>query len=454
MTLTLGPDEGINNNVVLAGSPGVTNSAAVFSASAQTPGAINATRVVGLVLDNATRPMSNILCVIANTTRATVTDQQGQFAISGAPVGAIRLLVDAQNRGYPGEWHSLQFNMVTVSGRDTSLDRPIYMVQVDTNSAAIAGGDQDVTLHLKDFPGAYLTVYAHSVRNDQGQPVTNRVTWTQVNNERIPMAPPQGSQPILTTAILPAGLRFNPPAKICIPNSGLPPGQILELYGFDHDIGSFVSVGTATVSGDGSMICSDAGFGIVKSGWHPFVPPPPPKTCAGGCDDNNPCTKDECIDGKCVHTPLTIAATKANGCKGCNSGTPIPPKTDAQCCSTESFAGGFVVCCNGVKLACAGSSFNGTSKAQMVLRQCVLLHEQEHYKHIDCPTGGNECDTTRPPFKPGQDPGQGECDASHVEVSCLQSANCGGDAACEAAVAARIAQMKMYGNANKAGCFP
>jgi hypothetical protein len=280
VTLTLGPDEGINNNVVLAGSPGVTNSSAVFTASGQTPGAVNATRVVGLVLDNANRPMSNILCVIANTTRAAVTDQQGQFAISRAPVGAIRLVVDAQNRGYPGEWHALTFNMVTVAGRDTSLDRPIYMVQVDSDSAAMAGGDQDVTLYLKDFPGAYLTVYAHSVRNDQGQPVTNRVTWTQVNAERIPMAPPQGSQPILTTAILPAGLRFNPPAKMCIPNSGLPPGQILELYGFDHDIGSFVSVGTATVSSDGSLICSHPGFGVVKSGWHPYVPPPPPCTAA------------------------------------------------------------------------------------------------------------------------------------------------------------------------------
>ena len=164
-----------------------------------------------------------------------------------------------------------------------SLDRPIYMLQVDSDSAAMAGGDKDVTLRLKDFPGATLTVFAHSLRNDQGQPITNRVTWTQVNAERIPMSPPQGSQPILTTAILPAGMRFDPPAKMCIPNSGLPPGQILELYGFDHDIGSFVSVGTATVSSDGSMICSDPGFGIVKSGWHPFVPPPPPCTpvCSG-----------------------------------------------------------------------------------------------------------------------------------------------------------------------------
>jgi len=171
----------------------------------------------------------------------------GTIAISQLRWGLF-VVVDAQNRGYPGEWHALTFQHGHGGGRDNSLDRPIYMVQVDSDSAAMAGGDQDVTPALEGFPGATLTVFAHSLRNDQGQPITNRVTWTQVNAERIPMAPPQGSQPILTTAILPTGMRFNPPAKMCIRTNGLPAGQILELYGFDHDIGSFVAVGTSDVS--------------------------------------------------------------------------------------------------------------------------------------------------------------------------------------------------------------
>ena len=273
---TLGAVAGVNNNVVIATVAGVSNSAAIFTASGQTPGLVSDTRVVGLVLDNANRPMTNILCRLENTLLVTVTDSQGQFILANAPVGSVRLNVDARNRGYPGEWHSLQFDLVTVAGRDTSLDRPIYMLPVDLDSAVLAGGAQDVTLHLKGVPGSSLTIFAHSLRDATGQPITNQVTWTQVNAERIPMAPPQGSQPILTSAILPAGYRFNPPAKLCIPNSGLPPGQILELYGFDHDIGAFVSVGTATVSADGSQICSNPGFGVVKSGWHPVVPPPPP----------------------------------------------------------------------------------------------------------------------------------------------------------------------------------
>src|SRR5262249_37892443 len=157
--------------------------------------------------------------------------------------------------------------------------------------------------------------------------------------------------------------------------------------------------------------------------------PQPPTTCTGSCDDGNRCTDDSCSNGSCVHTPKTEAQTKANGCKGCASGTPKEPQTDAQCCASDSFAAGFVVSCNGKKLACAGSGFNGTSKGQVILRDCALAHEREHFKHVDCPTGADECKTTRPGFKPGQDPGQAECDASKVGVVCLQNSNCMGDAA-------------------------
>ncbi len=44
------------------------------------------------------------------------------------------------------------------------------------------------------------------------------------------------------------------------PNTdGLPPGAVVEISSFDHDLGQYVSVGTATVSEDGSTITSDPG---------------------------------------------------------------------------------------------------------------------------------------------------------------------------------------------------
>jgi len=234
----------------------------------------------------------------------------------------------------------------------------------------------------------------------------------------------------------------------------MPAGRMIDIFQFDHDLGQFINVGKGTTTEDGLLIVSDPGFGITSAGWGGCGQPQPPQTCAGSCDDSNECTTDSCQNGSCAHAPQTSAQTKANGCKGCNNGTPIPPKTNAQCCAEITYAGGYVVCCNANKLACTGSGFNGTSKGQVILRDCALAHEREHYNHVDCPTGADECKTTRPGFKPGQDPGQGECDASKVGVACLQNANCMGDAACQTMVNNEITREKKYGNDNKAGCFP
>ncbi len=40
------------------------------------------------------------------------------------------------------------------------------------------------------------------------------------------------------------------------------------MFSFDHDLGQFVSIGTASVSEDGLVIRSDPGVGILKGGWH------------------------------------------------------------------------------------------------------------------------------------------------------------------------------------------
>ena len=67
--------------------------------------------------------------------------------------------------------------------------------------------------------------------------------------------------------IQPAGVTFDPPAPVAIPNlDGLRPGEVTDMYFFSHDIGMFVNIGPGTVSEDGSVIVSDPGFGIVKGG--------------------------------------------------------------------------------------------------------------------------------------------------------------------------------------------
>jgi PKD repeat protein len=339
---TLGPELAINGQVVralLVGSEG-EEGATSFTATAKVSADPLDTRVSGLVLDHANRPMSNIHCAILGTSLETVTDAEGQFVLHGVPVGHVVLDVDARDRGYAGEWHNLHFDLVTVAGQDNQVDRPIYMLPLDGENAQVAGGAETVVLAMKEIPGATLTIHPHSVRGPNGEREM-RVLWTQVNMERVPMPPPLGSQFMLAWTVQPAGVIFDPPASICIPNMGAPAGQQVEIFSFDHDLMEFVAVGTATVTADGAVMCSDPGFGVMKAGWGGCVPPPPPCTPVCGpaptppecmklvttppagpcdcptysfepldgtaCDDGDDCTyDDQCNGGTCEGKPKKI----------------------------------------------------------------------------------------------------------------------------------------------------
>jgi hypothetical protein len=93
------------------------------------------------------------------------------------------------------------------------------------------------------------------------------------------MVPNFGQQPRFVITIQPGGARFDPPAAMTIPNvDGLAPGETTELYSFDHDLMSFLSIGPGTVSEDGTRVVSDPGVGVVEAGWHSGGNPPPTGT--------------------------------------------------------------------------------------------------------------------------------------------------------------------------------
>ena len=91
-----------------------------------------------------------------------------------------------------------------------------------------------------------LTVEAGSATFPDGTK-SGIVSVTVVHNDKIPMVPNFGQQPRFIVTIQPAGVFFNPSAPITIPNmDGLAPGEVTELYSFDHDLGQFVAIGTGT----------------------------------------------------------------------------------------------------------------------------------------------------------------------------------------------------------------
>jgi hypothetical protein len=167
------------------------------------------------------------------------------------------------------------------------------------------------------------------------------------------MPPGFGQQPRFIVTIQPPGVHFDPPAAMSLPNvDGLAPGEVTELYSFDHDLGQFVAIGTGSVSKEGAVITSDPGVGIIKGGWHCGGNPAASGTSAncGDCakctgvqcvadparqsqpcsDDGDNCTADFCDAGKCQHYPVNVDLSLEH------------PGTGALSGSEEDFPGGLV----------------------------------------------------------------------------------------------------------------
>ncbi len=315
---TLGSEDGLDVHRVSATLVG-TALYAGFTASALKPAAAGQTRISGVVLDNQEQPLPNVTVRVDGTTREAQTDAQGQFSITEAPVGAVRLIADGSTTTAEGEYPTLAFNLVTIAGADNPLSAPIYLVKLDTVNAKTVG-EQDVTLTLPEVPGFALEVKKGSVTFPDGKK-TGKLSVTPVNASKIPMAPPNGMQPQFIVTIQPVGAKFDPPARLTLPNvDGHLPGAKVEMYSYDHDLEEFVAIGLGTVSTDGSVIKSNDGVGVIKAGWHCGSQPG-----GSGCTHN--CGECASCDASCTcfwdnsKTPSTLSNTLGD-CKkpGCQSG--------------------------------------------------------------------------------------------------------------------------------------
>lgn len=332
VSFILGPNAGNDSNVIEATFEGNPMPPAGFTATGLIPGDPGDTKISGVVLDNSNNPITNVTVRVEGTTREAVTDNNGQFTVNNVPVGPLHLIADGTTAGTPGilEYPTLMYELTTVAGANNSVGMPIYLVPLDLVNSKVVGGSADVTYTIPEVPGFSLTVKANSVTFPNGDS-QGSISVTQVHADKVPMVPQIGQQPRFIVTIQPPGTVFDPPAPITIPNvDGLAPGEKTNMYSFDHDLGIFVSIGTGTVSEDGTLIVSDPGVGVVKAGWH-CGGNPAPTGSANNCPDcqkcdNNRCVTDAaknntccgdgtkiCQGGSCNPVTLTSATAKANG---------------------------------------------------------------------------------------------------------------------------------------------
>lgn len=271
--LRLGPAPGLDNHLIEASFSGLANQPAGFKASSFLPGDPASTRITGVVVDNQGAPVPGVTLRLRDSTLTTVTDGQGQFRLSGVPVGRVFVIADASTATRPGTWASLEYELFTLPGVENTLDRPIYLLPLDLPHGVLVDEIHGGTVTLPEVPGFALDIAPGSVTFPGGGR-SGVISVTAVHADRIPMAPGAGMQPRLIVTIQPAGALFDPPAAMTLPNTdGLAPGTVTELFSFDHELGAFVAIGTGTVSEDGAVLRSDPGFGVLKAGWHCGSPP-------------------------------------------------------------------------------------------------------------------------------------------------------------------------------------
>ncbi|MFZ0319761.1 MAG: PKD domain-containing protein [Candidatus Sulfotelmatobacter sp.] len=324
--------------------------AASFLSSGVVPGPVAETIVSGLVLDDADQPIPNATASIQSTNLSALTNAQGQFTIANAPVGDIVLYIDGSTSTSSYTFPTLSFQMATIPGVNNTLGHPVYLPALDTGNSQVVGGAQAVQLTMTGVPGLVYTVAPNSVTFPDGTHV-GTLTLSQVHGDRVPMAPPNGTAPRLVGTLQPAGVLFNPPVQMQLPNTdGLAPGQVEDIFSFHHDLEQFVVEGTARVSADGSVIVTDPGFGLTVSGWHGGAGNPQPPTCGDSCGACQACSggscqadptqlgqscmsNDGCVEngmcdanGNCNGTPdqlSSVTVTASDADNPANSGSPL-----------------------------------------------------------------------------------------------------------------------------------
>jgi hypothetical protein len=328
MPFLLPPEEEDASHVVNATIAGLENSPlASFVSYARMAGDASQTAITGIVVDNTNLPVPGVTLRILDTTITAQTDAKGLFKIKPAPVGTVKLVVDGSTAQRPGSWPDLEFVMTTIAGRDNDLGMPIYLLPLDLANGVVVDEVRGGTLTLPEVPGFALEIKPGSVMFPGGSR-SGVVSVTAVHTDKVPMVPNFGQQPRLIVTIQPAGARFDPPARLTLPNlEGFAPGVVTEFYSFDHDLGHFVSIGPGTVSEDGTVIVSNPGVGILKAGWHCGGTPagsgtandcPQCTRCVNNlctadnsqtCDDQNQCTiNDRCQNASCTADPVTVTA--------------------------------------------------------------------------------------------------------------------------------------------------
>ena len=265
--------------LVVATRPGPAGVPAIFDIAALPVRTDRPTSLSGYLEDSDERAIPGVEVHLHTPPfSTTVTDARGHFRFEDIPPGEHHFLLDGSTAALPGTYTDLVFKLECLPGQDNSLGMPIFLPRVDVDSGIDVSETEGGVLTNPELPGLEIHVAPGSATFPDGSN-SGRLAVVAVPRDKTPMPFPEGLYGNFVIAVYPPGTHFDPPAKTIFPNVDprLSPGDTAPLISFDHDVGDYVKVGTATVSPDGSRIISDPGYGIKVAAWHVTPPPDPPE---------------------------------------------------------------------------------------------------------------------------------------------------------------------------------
>ncbi len=239
------------------------------------------TRFSGRLLDandyanGITTPIVGATVSFLNNGPAAVSDAQGYFSLDNLTAGTQVLDIDpsgAQDSPAGGPYGGFREQYLLYEHVDNLQERPFFLPRIDLDSVTQVDPALE-TVVTNSSLGVTIVVPPHTAKNPDGSDYSGPLSISLVPPGFAPATMPKelGFGQVVT--IQPVGLTFATPVPITFANSGnLEPGNEVDLWSIDPEMGVFVEVGTGQVSADGLTIETIEG-GLRATDWHSRLTP-------------------------------------------------------------------------------------------------------------------------------------------------------------------------------------
>jgi RHS repeat-associated protein len=253
------------------------------------PGGTTAVR--GRVYNLNNTPLGNVKVTLKSSGHTAFSANDGFFTISGTPSGRQELIVNGREANL-GVYAILAVPVDLIEGVLNNLANPITLPDVDVEAEVQVSPTFTTVVSSPNVPGVELTILGGTAKNSDGTPFTGKLSINPVPDYGRPESRPEELRPGMAITIQPAGVRFNPPARLTFPNAdGMPPGSELNLWSLSPDTGTFSIVGKGVVTSDGQSIITVEG-GVVASAWHFSLAAP--SQIASASSESHLCDSSRC----------------------------------------------------------------------------------------------------------------------------------------------------------------